>query len=72
MQSDDPLLTFGNEMYGWATDLFPINRSLTGEGTLETLDYLKDLLPNLEIKSIAYILAMYINSSTMDCVFSDQ
>ena len=53
MQSDDPLLTFGNEMYGWATDLFPINRSLTGEGTLETLNYLKNLLPNLEIKSIA-------------------
>jgi aminopeptidase-like protein len=53
MQSDDPLLTFGNEMYGWATDLFPINRSLTGEGTLETLKYLKNLLPNLEINSIA-------------------
>lgn len=53
MPSENPILVSGNEMYGWATDLFPINRSLTGEGTLKTLEYLKNLLPNLEIKSIS-------------------
>ena len=43
----------GQEMYSWATDLFPINRSLTGQGTAQTLAYIKRLLPDLEIKSIA-------------------
>ena len=53
MRSENPPITAGNEMYEWATDLFPFNRSLTGEGTLKTLKYLKNVLPNLEIKSIA-------------------
>jgi len=52
MLSENFALAAGNQMYGWARDLFPINRSLTGEGTLKTLDYLKQLLPKLEIKSI--------------------
>ncbi len=42
----------GNLMYKWATDLFPINRSLTGEGVRETLHYIKNILPELTIKSI--------------------
>jgi len=42
----------GAEMHRWASELFPFNRSLTGHGTLETLNYLKSLLPELEIKSI--------------------
>jgi aminopeptidase-like protein len=42
----------GRELHKWASELFPLNRSLTGEGTLHTLHYLKDLLPDLEIKSI--------------------
>jgi aminopeptidase-like protein len=40
-------------MHGWASALFPIARSLTGPGIRETLEYLKDLLPALEIQSIA-------------------
>jgi aminopeptidase-like protein len=42
----------GNLMYEWATDLFPINRSLTGEGVKETLRYIKKILPELNIKSV--------------------
>ena len=32
--------------------LFPICRSLTGEGNRKTLQILKDELPNLELKTI--------------------
>ena len=43
----------GPKMHGWASVLLPIARSLTGPGIRETLEYLKDLLPALEIQSIA-------------------
>ena len=33
----------GKEMYKWASDLFPLNRSITGQGNRETLDYLKKM-----------------------------
>lgn len=46
------MIVAGEEMYKWATELFPLNRSLTGKGTDQTLEYLKNLLPDLEIKSI--------------------
>lgn len=42
----------GAEMHKWASDLFPLNRSLTGPGTLETLHYLQALIPGLEINYI--------------------
>lgn len=42
----------GIQMHGWAHDLFPICRSLTGEGVRSTLNYIKNLLPELEIKSV--------------------
>ena len=37
----------GSDMHGWAADLFPICRSLTGNGVRETLAYLKKLAPAL-------------------------
>ena len=42
----------GAEMYRWAEDLFPINRSITGAGVRETLGYIKKLIPGLEIHSV--------------------
>jgi aminopeptidase-like protein len=40
-------------MHAWATDLFPICRSLTGEGVRTTLAYLGNLLPGLHVHSVA-------------------
>jgi len=39
----------GQEMYDWAVDLFPINRSLTGHGVRKTLNYIKDIIPEMNI-----------------------
>lgn len=42
----------GKKIYEFAKELWPLNRSITGEGTRETLRYIKKHLPNLKIKSI--------------------
>ena len=42
----------GEELYSWAKDLWPYNRSVTGSGVRQTLNYLKNILPELEIKSV--------------------
>ncbi|MBL6935344.1 MAG: DUF4910 domain-containing protein [Alphaproteobacteria bacterium] len=39
-------------MYGWAQDLFPLCRSLTGEGVRQTLSYFCDLLPEMKILEV--------------------
>src|SRR6056300_226690 len=42
----------GEIMYGWAKELYPIHRSLTGKGVRETLGYVQKIHPNLEIHSV--------------------
>jgi len=50
MSRKNPL---GEKMYKWARDLFPINRSITGPGVRETLNYLRQLNPELNVHSVS-------------------
>lgn len=43
----------GQEMYDFAGELFPIGRSLTGEGVRTSLQMIKEQVPELEIKSVS-------------------
>jgi aminopeptidase-like protein len=49
--SEVNLINIGKEMFEWASDLFPLNRSITGQGNRETLEYLKNILPDLNINN---------------------
>lgn len=42
----------GKEMYDLCQEIFPLNRSLTGEGVRQTLAILKREVPELELKSV--------------------
>ncbi len=44
-------MTF-DPMHDWAVDLFPIARSLSGPGVRETLAYLQQLVPELEVHAV--------------------
>jgi len=43
----------GATMHGWAQDLFPIRRSLSGPGVRDSLAYLGQLLPDLAVHEVA-------------------
>jgi len=43
---------FRYPMYDWARDLYPIHRHLIGDGVRQTLQYLQDLLPTMQIHSV--------------------
>lgn len=45
-------LNIGVEMHGWATDLFPICRSITGNGVRQTLAYLSKVIPELTVHEV--------------------
>jgi len=45
-------LDHGNQMYRWLCDLFPVARSLTGPGVRATLEYIRKLMPQLQIHSV--------------------
>lgn len=42
----------GAQMHGWARDLFPICRSISGAGVRQTLAYLQRLLPGLTLTEV--------------------
>lgn len=46
------ILDVHRQMYRWAKELYPICRSLTGDGTRQTLRYLQDLIEGLEIHEV--------------------
>ncbi len=45
-------LKIGDSIHALATRLWPINRSLTGDGVRETLSVLKELLPDLKVHEV--------------------
>lgn len=45
-------IDLGAEIYGWISDLFPLCRSLTGNGNRETLAYLQRLVPQLTVHEV--------------------
>lgn len=42
----------GELLYSWAKELFPLNRSLTGNGVRETLTFIKRHIPELQINEV--------------------
>jgi aminopeptidase-like protein len=42
----------GQKIYDWAVDLFPINRSLSGNGVRQTLQYIKNIIPELKVNEV--------------------
>src|ERR1700733_86273 len=51
-EASRPRIDTGADLHRWATELFPICRSLTGDGVRTTLAYLKALLPSLVLHEV--------------------
>ena len=52
VKSEDIIENVGRKMHSWATDLFPICRSITGPGVRKTLKYIQKLIPELKMYSV--------------------
>lgn len=50
--NDVDMAAIGTDMYAWAQDIFPMNRSLTGPGVRETLAYVQSIIPDLEVHEV--------------------
>ena len=46
-------MNFGKKIFDFATEIFHINRSITGEGVRQTLTAISKHIPKLEIKSVS-------------------
>jgi aminopeptidase-like protein len=46
------MTSVGTEMHSWAADLFPICRSITGNGVRQTLGYLSRIIPELTVYEV--------------------
>lgn len=46
-------MNVGEEMYAWAKDLFPICRSITGDGVRQTLQYISNVIGGLDVHEVA-------------------
>lgn len=44
---------YGETMLGWAKELFPICRSITGEGLRHTIDFIRQIHPETDVHSFA-------------------
>ena len=42
----------GNEIYDFCKEIFPVNRSITGDGVRKTLSIIKSEIPNLIVRNI--------------------
>ena len=49
---DDPYLDDGKEMFGRVKRLFPICRSIMGEGVRQTFDILKEYMPDMKLYEV--------------------
>ena len=52
-QEFDQYSSVGHEAYGWIEDLFPICRSITGNGLRKSLKYFQSILLNFKIHEVA-------------------
>ena len=52
IQNQEKNLDSNDVIYGWLKDMFPIHRSLTGNGNRRTLKYIQSLVPNLNLMEI--------------------
>jgi len=61
----------GKDIHDFAKVLWPINRSITGEGVRTTLKQIKSHLPDLEIKSLPSGTKVFVWKIPKECIVND-